>query len=86
VIVSGPVGHERPSDAAHGDVEPFQPFRYFASVATCPGSLIAHANGTIAGCTGRRTRRLRGRDERHEGDTVRCWVWTLGRCSYCGVQ
>jgi hypothetical protein len=25
--------------------------RYFASMATCPGSLIVHADGTVAGCT-----------------------------------
>jgi hypothetical protein len=28
----------------------------------------------------------RGRELRHEGDPVRCWVWTLGGCHYCGAQ
>jgi len=28
----------------------------------------------------------RGRELRHEGDPVRCWVWTLGGYTHCGVQ
>jgi hypothetical protein len=53
----------------------------------CPGSLIVHANGTIAGCTeddepdGSRRRELR-----HEGDPVRCVVWAPTGCNYCGVR
>jgi hypothetical protein len=56
-------------------------------MATCPGSLILHADGTIAGCTEDDERDgCRGRDERHEGDWVCCWVWSLGGCNYWGVQ
>jgi len=28
----------------------------------------------------------RGRELRHEGDPVRCWVWTLGGYTHCDVQ
>jgi hypothetical protein len=27
-----------------------------------------------------------GRDERHKGDPIRCSVWSLAGCDYCGVQ
>jgi hypothetical protein len=43
---------------------------------TCPGALILHADGTIAGCT----------LDDDEGDPVRCYVWTLAGCNYCGVH
>jgi hypothetical protein len=53
----------------------------------CPGSLIFHADGSIAACTeDDEPDGCRGRDERHEGDPVRCYVWSLGGCNYCGVQ
>ena len=56
-------------------------------VATCPGSLIVHADGTVAGCTEDDERDgCAGRELRHEGASVRCWVWSLGGCDYCGVQ
>ena len=59
----------------------------FAVVATCPGSLIVHAYGTVAGCTEDDERDgRRGRDERHEGAPMRCWVLSLGGCDVCGVQ
>jgi hypothetical protein len=55
-------------------------------VETCPGSLIFHADGAVAGCTeddgvdGRR-----GRDERHDGAPKRCIEW-FGGCNRCGVH
>ncbi|MDQ6927003.1 MAG: hypothetical protein M3154_12325 [Candidatus Eremiobacteraeota bacterium] len=48
----------------------------------CVGGLIEHADGTIAGCTEDDERDgCRGREARHEGDPVRCWVWTLAGCN-----
>ena len=56
-------------------------------MATCPGSLIAHADNTDMRCTEDDERDgCRGRDLRHEGDPVRCWEWTLTGCDCCGVQ
>ncbi len=54
---------------------------------TCPGGLILHADGTVAGCTLDDDRDgCRGRELRHEGDPVPCTVWTPAGCNYCGVQ
>ena len=56
---------------------------------TCPGSLIVHADGTVAGCTEDDERggcRGRGRDERHDGSPKRCIEWFLDGCDYCGVH
>jgi len=56
-------------------------------MATCPGALILHADGTIAGCTeDDEPDDCRGRDARHEGDPIRCWMWSLAGCDYCGVH
>jgi len=56
-------------------------------MATCPGGLIVHGDGTVAGCTlDEDEDGCRGRELRHEGDQVRCWVWTLDGCNYCGVH
>ena len=56
-------------------------------MANCPGSLILHADGTIAGCSeDDEPDGCRGRDERHEGDPIRCWVWMGGSCNVCGVH
>jgi len=56
-------------------------------MATCPGSLIVHADGTVAGCTlDDDEEGCRGRELRHEGDPIRCWVWMLAGCNYCGVH
>jgi hypothetical protein len=55
-------------------------------MATCPGSLIVLADGTVMSCTEEERDGFRGRDLRHEGDAVRCWTWTLSGCNYCGVQ
>jgi hypothetical protein len=53
---------------------------------TCHGSLIFHADGTIAGCTEDDERDgCRGRDERHDDPPKRCIDWEDG-CNYCGVQ
>jgi hypothetical protein len=42
-------------------------------VATCPGGLIVHADGTIAGCTeDDNAEGGRGRDLCHEGDPTAC--------------
>jgi hypothetical protein len=47
-------------------------------------SLIEH--GTV-GCTeDDEAEGCRGRELRHEGDPVCCWVWTLAGCNYCGVH
>ena len=56
-------------------------------MATCPGALILHADGTIAGCTlDDDDDGCRGQDLRHEGDPIRCWVWMLAGCNHCGVH
>jgi len=56
-------------------------------VATCPGSLIVHADGTVAGCTlDDEPEGCAGREERHDGGTVRCQVWSLNGFNYCRVQ
>jgi len=56
-------------------------------MATCPGGLIVHGDGTVAGCTlDEDEDGCRGRELPHEGDQVRCWVWTLDGCNYCGVH
>ena len=53
----------------------------------CRGSLILHADDTVMSCTeDDECDGCRGLDERHEGDPVRCWEWTLMGCNYCGVQ
>jgi hypothetical protein len=45
-------------------------------VAICPGSLIVHIDGTVAGCTeDDEAGACRGRDLRREGDPVVCYVW-----------
>jgi hypothetical protein len=52
-------------------------------VATCPGSLIVHADGTIAGCTQDDERDgCRGREQRHDSGSVICVKW-FGRSGYC---
>jgi hypothetical protein len=44
-------------------------------------------DGTVAGCTEDDEHDgCRGRELRHKGDPVRCRVWTLAGCNYCGVQ
>jgi hypothetical protein len=51
-------------------------------VATCPGSLIVHADGTIAGCTeDDEADGCAGGELRHQGDPVHCCVWTLYGCN-----
>jgi hypothetical protein len=57
------------------------------AVVTCPGGLIVHADGTIAGCTEDDEQDgCAGRELRHEADPVRCWVWTPAGGDYCGVH
>ena len=54
---------------------------------TCPGSLIFHADGTVAGCTEDDEQiGCRGRDERHDGSPKRCIEWFADGCDYCGVH
>jgi hypothetical protein len=56
-------------------------------MATCPGSLIVHADGTVAGCSeDEEPDGCRGRDFRHEGDPVLCYVWSLAGCDHCGLH
>ncbi|HEY5171586.1 MAG TPA: hypothetical protein VIK54_07650 [Acidimicrobiia bacterium] len=55
-------------------------------MATCPGSLIVHRDGTTAGCSNDEDQDgCRGRDLRHEGDPTACVDW-FGGCNYCGVH
>jgi hypothetical protein len=55
-------------------------------VATCPGSLILHRDGTVAGCRNDDDADGgRGRDLRQEGDPTARTDWFEG-CSYCGVH
>jgi hypothetical protein len=54
---------------------------------TCPGGLIVHADGAVAGCTlDEDEDSCRGRELRHEGDPVPCIVWWPTGCNYCGVH
>ena len=54
---------------------------------TCPGGLILHGDGTVAGCTeDDEPEGCRGRNERHEDHSIRCSVSTLPGCDYCGVH
>jgi hypothetical protein len=56
-------------------------------MATCPGSLILHRGGVVAGCT---LDELDGDGEcvgielRHDGEPQECWR-VLGGCSVCGI-
>lgn len=60
---------------------------YRRTIVNCPGSLILHVDRAIAGCSeDDEPDGCRGRDERREGDPIRCWVWALGGCNVCGVQ
>jgi hypothetical protein len=55
-------------------------------MATCPGSLIVHRDGTTAGCTNDDDQDgCHGRDLRHQGDPNSCLDW-WGGCNYCGVH
>jgi hypothetical protein len=52
----------------------------------CPGSLILHRDGTVAGCTNDDDADgCCGRTARHEGDPTTCVAWWVG-CNYCGVH
>jgi hypothetical protein len=56
-------------------------------MATCPGSLIMHMDGTVAGCTeDDEPDGCRGREAPHYGSSIRCVDWTLSGCDYCGIQ
>lgn len=68
-------------ESADSDERPLHPRR----MASCPGRLLAHADGRVAGCT-LGAAGCRGRDLPHEGTPVRCWTWTREGCAYCGVQ
>ena len=49
------------------------------AVGACPGSLIVHRDGTVAGCTNDDDEDgCRGRDPRHEGDPTVCVDWWGG--------
>ena len=52
-------------------------------MATCPGGLKRHTDGTIAGCTNDPD--CVDYDARHEGDPKRCFEW-FARFDYCGVH
>jgi hypothetical protein len=52
-----------------------------------PVAKLCHTHDQGAGCTeDYEAKGCRGRELRHEGDPVRCWIWSLGGCNYCGVQ
>ena len=54
-------------------------------VGTCSGSLIVHADGTIAACTNDEDGdACAGIELRHQGDPHRCVDW-WGDCLYCGI-
>lgn len=54
---------------------------------TCPGGLIVHADGTVAGCTNDDDQDgCRGRELRHEGDPIVCWKWWEEGCNVCGLH
>jgi hypothetical protein len=56
-------------------------------VAICPGSLVVHIDGTVAGCSeDDEVDGCRGMELRHAGDPVVCYVWSLAGCDYCGVH
>jgi len=55
------------------------------AMVTCPGGLIVHADGTVAGRTDEEDGCC-GRELRHEGDPISCWVRTLAGCKHRGVQ
>jgi len=56
-------------------------------VASCQGSLLVHADDTVAGRTeDDEANGCAGRGVRHEGSPIRCCVWMLAGCDYCGVQ
>jgi len=53
---------------------------------SCIGSLILHADGTIAACTeDEEPDGCAGHEQRHEGDPRRCFE-VFGGCNYCGVH
>jgi len=60
---------------------------WLAERATCPGTLIVHDDGTIAGCTeDDEPHGCAGRDEPHDDGAVRCIEWFEDGCDYCGVH
>lgn len=57
-------------------------------MTTCPGALILHLGGTVAGCTLDELDddgKCRGRELRHEGDPIECWR-VLAACNECGIH
>ena len=55
-------------------------------MATCPGSLIVHRDGAVAGCTNDDDQDgCAGLELRHEGDPTACIDWFDGG-NYCGVH
>jgi hypothetical protein len=51
----------------------------------CPGGLVHHLDGTIAGCTmDDEVEGCAGREKRHEGEPTTC-IREWGSCPYCGV-
>ena len=56
------------------------------NVATCPGQLLEHADGTTGGCTLDKDEGCKGLELRHAGDPVRCWMWMRAGCNYCAAR
>jgi len=57
-------------------------------MATCPGALIVHIGGIVAGCTLDEfdgDRECFGLELPHEGDTLTCWR-ALDGCDVCGIH
>ena len=55
-------------------------------MATCPGSLVLHRGGNIAGCSEDDERDgSPGLELHHEGDPQECWRVFDG-CDVCGIH
>jgi hypothetical protein len=56
------------------------------AVPRTTSAIIACADNTMACTNDDDQDGCQGRGLRHEGDTIRCWTWTLSGCNDCGVQ
>ena len=56
-------------------------------MTSCPGSLIAHVDGTPAGCTeDHEPDGCPGLAARHEGEVKLCCEWYPDGCARCGIH
>jgi hypothetical protein len=62
------------------------PAHYRRLVATCPGSLIVHTDGTVAACSNDELEGgCNGADARHQGDPRVCWRYWAEGCNHCRI-